>query len=221
MFLLGCAAIAQGCGGSEASVTPASTNNASNDGGDEDGSPTSGDASSDDGGEAVTDGGSNIDPDAGDPSDDAGTDGGPCNTLANEGQAVTSTCASVRPPTHGGALVGGTYLLESVVALGAPNFCQNQFLPTGFRETLALTVDGAGVGTVQTVARIANTGTHHRTFTLAPGAGGTSPASNTGTCPVSAAAPLPYNSETRLNKQVLELLQPYGKSLAIYRFVKK
>lgn len=169
--------------------------------------------------ESVNDGGANIDPDAGG-LDDAGPDGGACNAVANAAPAVTSSCISVIPTFGGGSLVAGTYYLESVQAIGGPAFCKNAFVPTGFRETVELTVS-AGVGTAESAMEIGTTGLHHRTRTLTPGANDTSPAVMTPVCPASAAVTVRYESAVASGRQRLVVLGAYGSGTAVYTYAKQ
>lgn len=169
-------------------------------------------------GETIGDGGSNIDPDAG--TDDAGLDGGPCNALDNTAAPVTSTCASFAPILGGGTLVAGTYFLTHVTALAAANFCQTKFVPTGFKETLALTV-AAGVGTAETATSLAGGGTRHHTSTLTPAPGDKSPLEAAPTCPPGAPTSAGYASALVNGKQELVLRLAYGKGEALYRFEKQ
>ena len=214
----------QACGGSSDGTAPGNSTPTSEAGtgdetgaADQDATPPA-DAGSD--GEAITDGGSNIDPDAG--SDDGGLDGGPCNTLANTAPAISSACASFAPVLGGGALVAGTYFLTQVDALGPQTFCQTKFVPTGFKETLELTVDAAGVGTAETVTTIGGGGTRHRTSTLTPSATDKSPLQAASICPVETPTTAPYASAMINAKQELVLRLPYGKNgEALYRFVKQ
>jgi len=215
-------AATQACGGSADGTAPGIQSPSEAGTGDETGATgqdatSPADAAAD--GETIADGGSNIDPDAGD--DDAGVDGGPCNMVANTATAISSTCVSFAPVLGGGALVAGTYFLTQVDALGTQSFCQTKFVPTGFKETLDLTVDGAGVGTAETVTTIAAGGTRHRTSTLTPSGTDKSPLQVASTCPVGAPAPTPYASGMVNGKQQLVLRSAYGKGEALYRFVKQ
>ncbi len=213
----------QACGGSSDGTAPGNSTTSEAGTGDETGTTDQdatppADASSD--GEAITDGGSNIDPDAG--SDDGGLDGGPCNTLMNTAPAISSACVSFAPVLGGGALVAGTYFLTQVDALAPQTFCQTKFVPTGFKETLELTVDGAGVGTAETVTTIAAGGTRHRTSTLTPSGTNKSPLQAAPICPVETPTTTPYASAMINGKQELVLRLPYGKNgEALYRFVKQ
>lgn len=169
-------------------------------------------------GEAIGDGGSNIDPDAGD--DDAG-DAAVCNALANDAMPVTSTCISAAPQLMGGALVAGKYHLVGVSALAPANFCQNQFIPTGFKQTLDLTVAASGVGTLQTVTMIAMGGERRRTSTLTPGAGNTSPLEAAATCPAGNSGATRYTSAVANGTQFLIMRLGYGQGQGLYRFRKQ
>lgn len=222
--LLAAVVATQACGGSSDGNVPATPTSEAGTGDETGGGDTDGgslvdaavDAPAD--GETIADGGSNIDPDAG--TDDAGLDGGPCNTLANGAAPVTSTCVSFAPILGGGALVAGSYFLTHVAALAAPNFCQTKFVPTGFKETLELTVAG-GVGTVETATSLAGGGTRHRTSTLTPAAGDKSPLEAAPTCPPGAPTSAGYASALVNGKQELVLRLPYGKGEALYRFEKQ
>ena len=220
-ILIGTAASMAACGDT-ASVEPASDAGSGSETSTpiDDASVPFSDGGDDAGGEEITDGGSNFDPDAG---DDGGLpDGGSCNAIVNDAQPVVSTCISLLPKLNGGALVAGTYHLTGVAALGTATFCQTQFVPTGFKETVEMTVAG-GVGTLQSVVEIAGFPPRHRTSTLAPGPGDTSPAKGQPTCPtLGAEGNLAYASRLSPGgKQVVVALLPYGKGLAIYRFEKK
>ena len=215
-------AATQACGGTSdgtVAATPASEAGTA----DETGSstaqdaPSPADAAAD--GETISDGGSNFDPDAG--GDDAGIDGGPCNALANTATAITSTCVSFAPVLGGGELVAGTYFLTHVAALATQTFCQTKFVPTGFKETLSLTVDAMGVATAETVTTVAGGATRHRTSTLTPSAGDKSPLQAASTCPAGATAPVPYVTTLANGKQELVMRLPYGKGEALYRFEKQ
>lgn len=191
-------------GGAEASTPPS------------DGSAPPGDGG-DDGGDIVNDGGANIDVDAGD--DDAGADAGRCNAVLNDAPATVSTCISLVPQFTGGALVPGKHWLTGVAALGSQAFCQGTFIPVGFKETLDLAVTG-GTATLNTAFEIGGPPVRHRTSTLTPGAGDTSPAAAQATCPaLGAAGSVPYSSRVSpAGKQVVLALLPYGRGAAIYRF---
>jgi hypothetical protein len=203
----------QACGGATGAVadTPAAEGGAAD--GDTDGGPTV-DAATD--GEIITDGGSNIDPDAGDL--DGGPDAAPCNTLSNDAPAITSKCLSVVAPLKGGALVAGKYFLVEVNALAAATFCQKSFVATGFKETLQLTVSGTGVGTAETHTSVATSGSRRSTSTLTPLPMNRSPLGATPTCPAAASSPVAYESAIVNGKQELVLRLPYGKAEALYRF---
>jgi hypothetical protein len=178
--------------------------------------PSSQDAASD--ADPISDGGSNVDLDGGD--DDAG-DGGSCNALANDAPAITSTCISLNPPLNGGALVPGKYYLVGVTALASPSFCQNQFVATGFKQTVDLTVSGAGVGTAQTVTALATGNARRRTATFTPGAGNTSPLTATTICPVGDSGNAAYASAVINGTQTLILRLAYGSGQALYRYRKQ
>jgi len=218
--LMAAVAATQACGGSSDGVAPgAPTSEAGT--GDETGSTDQDATSAEDAaadGETIADGGSNIDPDAG--SDDAGIDGGPCNALANTAPPITSTCVSFAPVLGGGTLVAGTYFLTRVAALAPQTFCQTKFVPTGFKETLELTV-AAGVGTAETVTTVAGGATRHRTSTLTPAPADKSPLEAAPTCPAGAPAPVPYASTLTNAKQELVMRLPYGKGEALYRYEKQ
>jgi hypothetical protein len=151
---------------------------------------------------------------------DAGVDGGPCNALANTAPAITSACVSFAPVLGGGTLVAGTYFLTRVAALAPPTFCQTKFVPTGFKETLDLTVAG-GVGTAETATNLAGGGTRHRTTTLAPAPADKSPLAAASVCPAGAPTSVPYASNLVNGKQELVMRLPYGKGEALYRYEKQ
>lgn len=172
-----------------------------------------------DGGELITDGGSNIDLDAGD--DDAGPDGGACHALVNDAPPVVSTCVSKLPPLTGGAIVPGKYFLTGVAALGSLTFCQNAFVPVGFKERMDVSAAGSGA-TFETVLSIGGLPDRRTTSTAVPGAGDTSPADVTNVCPNNNAGKVGYTSVVNANgKQILLLLLPYGKGLGVYRLEKQ
>lgn len=173
-----------------------------------------------DGGEVISDGGSNIDPDAGEGLD-AGPDGGACNMLANDAPPITSACVSAAPVLGGGALVGGTYFLTKVSVLATPNFCSMKFVPTGFKETLSLTVDAQGVGTADTHTSIGGGGARRRTTTLTPSGANQSPLQAASTCPAQPAVAVPYLSLVVAGKQELVMRLPYGTGEGLYRFEKQ
>jgi hypothetical protein len=169
-------------------------------------------------GEVITDGGGNLDPDAGE--DDAGA---ACNTLTNDAPAIVSSCASIAPTLGGGALVAGKYFLVQVTALGTPGFCQNQFIPVSVKQTIDLTVAGNGIGTAQSITQIASGGARRRTSTLDPAdIGSGSPLQATQTCPPqTGTGPVFYGSGLRNSKQALALRLPYGSGQAIYLYEKQ
>jgi hypothetical protein len=207
----------QACGGSSSGLgDTAPTSEAGALDGDlaETGDPA--DAASD--AETITDGGANIDPDAGvvDVPDAA-----PCNTLANTAPPITSKCVSTVNVLGGGALVAGTYFLVGVDALAPPNFCQKSFVPTGFKETLELTVSATGVGTAETHSNVAGGASRRATSTLTPTGTNKSPLQATPTCPTAAAAAVPYQSMVIAGRQQLVVRLPYGKAEALYRFEKQ
>jgi hypothetical protein len=219
--LVAAVAVTEACGGSS-DGTPADTIGSEAGTGSE--ASTDNDASAaDDGaasdGEVIGDGGSNIDPDAGD--DDAGTDAGPCNTLANTAPPIASACVSFAPVLGGGPLVAGTYFLTHVAALATPSFCQMKFVPTGFKETLDLTVSATGVGTAETHTNIAGGGSRHRTATLTPAPADQSPLAAAPVCPPGASASVQYASIMANGKQELVMRLAYGKGEALYRFQKQ
>ncbi|MEA2748383.1 MAG: hypothetical protein QOI41_2526 [Myxococcales bacterium] len=222
LTLLVAVAATEACGGTS-NGTPGDSTTSEAGTGDETGSTTGGDATAPDDaaadGEVIADGGSNIDPDAGD--DDAGTDAGPCNTLANTAPAISSVCVSFAPVLGGGKLVAGTYFLTHVAALATPSFCQTKFVPTGFKETLDLTVSATGVGTAETHTNVGGGGSRHRTSTLTPAPADKSPLEAAPTCPPSAATSAPYASAVNNGKQELVLRLAYGKGEALYRFEKQ
>lgn len=220
--LMAAVAATQACGGSSDGVAPGTPTSEAGTGDetgstDMDATSPPADAAAD--GETISDGGSNIDPDAG-TTDDAGVDGGPCNALANTATPITSTCVSFAPVLGGGALVAGTYFLTHVAALAKPTFCQTMFVPTGFKETLDLTV-AAGVGTAETATNLAGGGTRHRTSTLTPTPADKSPLAAASTCPAAAPTSAPYASTLVNGKQELVLRLPYGKGEALYRYAKQ
>jgi len=220
--LVAAVAVTQACGGTSDGVGPATPSSEAGTGDetgstDQDAAPPPADAAAD--GETISDGGSNIDPDAG-IGDDAGIDGGPCNTVANTATPVTSTCVSFAPVLGGGTLVAGTYFLTHVAALAPQNFCQTKFVPTGFKETIDLTV-AAGVGTAETVTTIGGGATRHRTTTLTPAATDKSPLQAASVCPVGAPASVPYATNLVAGKQELVMRLPYGKGEALYRYEKQ
>ncbi len=206
-ILVALAAIAQACGGSSSPGT-----GPGDDGGAPPPPPGAADASKD-----ADDDGPMLDLDGG--GDDAGPDGGACNTIANVAPAITSRCRVGLPTFQGGALVAGTYHLVDVAVIATAAYCTNKFLAAGFRETAVLTVDGAGVGTSETALQIATSGVRHATTTLAPSAGNTTPMHATPLCPVATAGDTPYTSAVGANgKQFLELVGKYGNGTALYRF---
>jgi len=182
--------------------------------GDEGSTPPPADAGAD--GEVITDGGGNVDPDAGDEADAA-----VCNAVANDAPAIMSTCASLAPALGGGALVAGTYHLTDVVALAPAAFCQNAFQPVSFKQTIALTVGGDGVGTANVASQVAAQPTRTRTSTLDPGANDSSPMVATPTCPPASGGPVEYFSGLRNQKQVIVMRLAYGQAQALYRFEKQ
>lgn len=219
--LMAAVAATQACGGSSDGVAPGTPTSEAGTG-DETGSTdqdatSPADAAAD--GETIADGGSNIDPDAS--NDDAGVDGGPCNALTNTAPAITSTCVSFAPILGGGKLVAGTYFLTRVAALAPQTFCQTKFVPTGFKETLDLTVSAAGVGTAETATNIAGGGSRHRTATLTPAPADKSPLAAAPVCPAGAPASVQYASNLVNAKQELVMRLPYGKGEALYRYEKQ
>jgi hypothetical protein len=168
----------------------------------------------------ITDGGSNIDPDAGD-EDDAGPDASLCNAVVNGAAAINSTCTSNPFAFAGHALVAGTYHLTTVTALGSPTFCQNQFVPISFKGTMELTVTG-NIATAQTAIKIGTNNTRHRTWKLDPGEANASPLTETQTCPSGDAAKVDYQTGLGTGGiQVLTLRRPYGNGYALYRYAKQ
>jgi hypothetical protein len=216
------------CGGSESGVgTPSDDGGGTPEGSTGDESTTTppttppGTDAGDDGGD-ITDGGSNFDPDAG---DDGGLpDGGKCNTLDNNAAAITSTCVSKRPILAGGALVAGKYFLTAVRDLGTKPFCTTTFIPTGFKETLDLTVSGT-TATAETVTAIGGVAAgRHATTTFTTNAGNISPMQGQQTCPVVGAGGLvPYEVTipAATGKVTLVVILPYGKGEAIYTYEKQ
>ena len=176
----------------------------------------------DDAGQPVTDGGDNIDPDAGDLGDASLPDGGACNTLDNTAPAITSDCASLIPILGGGTIQPGTYFLTSVTDLGTPSFCKNNFVPEGFKETMAITVDTAidGGFVAQTVTKLATGPNRPRTETIVP-TQGTTHATITGVCPVTASANTEYGVGQKDGKPALRMILPYGRGQAVYVFEKQ
>jgi hypothetical protein len=171
--------------------------------------------------DGLDDGGPAPMPDLSTSGDDAGPDGGPCNTVVNLAPAVTSTCVSALPTFAGGPLVAGTYHLVAVTAIASKAQC-GRFTPVTFRETLDLTVDPTGVGTAETVTRIATTGAKHRTTKLAPGASNSSPLTATPICPADVAGSVRYGSAlTPAAKQELVVVLPYGVGTGVYHFEKQ
>jgi hypothetical protein len=217
VLVVGTASAMEACGGSDGIGELADSEAGALDEASTDKGSDAADAEGD--GEAITDGGSNIDPDAGDDLD-AGPDGGPCNTVTNDAPAITSVCASVAPVLGGGPLVPGRYFLTHVAALGTSSFCQSKFVPTGFKETLVLTVS-AGVGIAETHTVIGNGGSRHRTTMLTPAATNKSPLEADPTCPVAAGAAVPYASAVVAGKQELVLRLAYGTGEALYWFEKQ
>jgi hypothetical protein len=201
------------CGGGSATIGPASGDDGGNNPGTDSGSP------GDDSG-TITDGGSNIDPDAG---GDAGNapDGGKCNAVANTATAIASTCISKIPTYAGGALVTGKYHLTSVEALGSTTFCTRTFVPTGFKETILLTVTGASAS-AESVLELAAGAPRNATTVFTTTATNTTPMQAQETCPnmVAAAGPVPYTSAAVAATQTLALLLPYGKAQAVYTYTK-
>jgi hypothetical protein len=167
---------------------------------------------------ATVEGGSNIDPDGG---TDLLPDGGKCNDIDQRGGLVTSTCSSTAEALSGGKLVAGTYRLTAVTALGSLAFCRNQFVPTGFRETLELT-DGTLAFVVQAVADVATLPRRRTTSTFTPFPGDTSPLTAREICPESKGATgVQYESVTDNGKTRLTLVLPYGRGIGVYRFEKE
>jgi hypothetical protein len=211
------------CGEEETTIAPPSGNDGGGSSLDDSGGVGNADAptTDPDAGEPITDGGSNIDLDAS-LDDDAG-DAAPCNALANGAPAVASACISNIPVLPGGALVAGSYHLTNVLALGNPAFCQTQFRPAMFQETMDLAVDANGVGTANIVLKIATQPQRTRTITLDPPANNASPLLATQTCPPRGGdnGNVRYFSGLRNNEQVLILLLQYGNGGALYRFVKQ
>jgi hypothetical protein len=205
----GASALAAACGNDSVGVGAEDAGAESSVAADGGGVPV-GDAGDLDAGEVVTD------------DDDAGADAGPCNAVANTAPSTVSTCISLIPKFSGGAIVPGTYWLTAVAALGSATFCQGTFIPVGFKETVDVTVTG-GTATLESVFEIGGPPTHHRSATITPGAGDTSPATSQATCPtLGATGNVRYTS--RLNaggKQVILALLPYGAGAAIYRFEKQ
>jgi hypothetical protein len=165
---------------------------------------------------ATLEGGSNIDLDSGIGLPDAGK----CNDIEQRATAVTSTCSSTAPTFAGGKIVAGRYRLTAVTALGSLAFCRNQFVATGFKETLE--IQGAEAAfTVEAVADVANLPRQRTTstFTLFPG--GTSPLAARELCPESKGATgVPYEVQSESGKTSLILQLPYGRGAGVYRFEK-
>jgi hypothetical protein len=143
--------------------------------------PAGQDAGDDAGTEAITDGGANLDPDAGGDLDasvppDSGVilDGGirACNATTTAA-AVNTTCASFTKIPAGGKLVGGTYDLVGVAVLAAPTFCSTSFVSASVSGGMVLKVDANGVGTAERATKFgAALLPQRRTETLTPGAKG-------------------------------------------------
>jgi hypothetical protein len=212
--------------GDEATIDPVDAGNGAETSTETDGSSTTnndtGSSSSDAGidGEAITDGGGNIDPDAGE--DDAGLDAAICNAVTNDAPAVDSECISVAPIFPGGALVAGKYYLTAVKLHAPPNFCQNAFQKASFKQTMELTVDGNGVGTANVIAQVANGPGRTRTTTLDPPANNGSPLVATPTCPPRNGGNVVYFSGLRNAKQTLIIRGAYGQNaVADYQYEKQ
>lgn len=201
------------CGGTAATIDPAPSPDGAGSGAGSETDP--GDAGAD--AEAITGGGSNIDPDAG----AEGDAGAPCNAIVNDSPAVTSKCTSLAPTLLGGALVAGKYRLAAVNALGQPKFCQQNFVPVTFKQTMDLTVDGDGVGTANLVVEVAGAPPRTRTTTLDPAGKQGSPLEATATCPPSPAAKVAYFSGPRAGTQSIILRLEYGAGQGLYRFDKQ
>jgi hypothetical protein len=213
--MLACASLAaQACGGDDGG-SPAPPDAGTDAAALDDVTPPPPDARAD--GEAVTDGGSNIDPDA---SEDAGACAAAL-TLVNDAPATTSQCVSVFRDLGGGAIVPGKYHLAEVRAIATKAFCDTQFIPVGFRETAQIDpADAAGSFAVETVLQLADGAPRRSTATLTPGPGNTSPMQVDPTCPDNAAGPVRYASGVRpeTGRQAVVMLLPYGKGAAYYVF---
>jgi hypothetical protein len=217
--LSGAALIAVACGDDDSSIPNVKAGAPAVDSGSVVTNPSDSGGASDDGGEEITDGGINIDPDAGDEDDAAAA---PCNMLlADAAPRVLSKCSSQIPGFAGGELVAGTYFLRQVEDLGSATFCRSQFTPVPLEEQLVLTVDSAGVGVAQTSTIVANRRQKTTTLTLAP-PDASSPLALTRTCPDNGTNQVPYTSAVRNAKQVLILELAYGQGgRALYHYEKQ
>lgn len=218
----GIAALAMGavnaCGGSDGGGDVGSSGAPADEAGAGDGSPTEDapgtlDAGTD--GEAVTEGGSNIDPDA------AAEDAGACAanlTLVNDAPARQSDCISAVPAFPGGAIVTGKYHLMEIHALAPRTFCEKQFVTVGFRETVQIdAADASGTFASETVLQLADGVLRRSAAVFTPGPGNTSPMQLDPTCPDKPAASVRYASFVRQSgRQALALLLPYGQGFAVY-----
>lgn len=224
------------CDGDEAGADPGTTPDgaapsATADGATSDPGPSSGPP--DAGTEEITQGGENLDPDAGvvDPALDAGTlpDGGAvtCNALTVPA-AIDTSCASLVPVPSGGALVAGTYTLASVKVLAASTFCGKGFVSTKVAGTLELQQRAAGGAFSAQRATLfgAAPAPARRSESLTPGANNTTPLAVTTSCPANlAASSVPYSSYAITTKagsvQHLVLRLPFGRGgEALYEYVK-
>lgn len=171
------------------------------------------DASPGDAGEiAITDGGSNLDPDAGEPP--LLPDGGTCNTLANTASPVVSKCASASPVLGGGTIAAGTYALVSVVALAPAQFCSQQFVPTGFKQTLVLAAGGDGFD-AKTVVEVGGQAPRHRDQHWSTTNGRLA---ITQSCPGAGAVEAAYLATVTNGKPTIVARLPYGKGEALYTY---
>lgn len=211
VIVIACGGSSEGVDGSSSGGPDGSTAGDATPGTDDASPGTTADAG--DAGEAVTDGGANLDPDAGEPP--TLPDGGKCNELANTAKAVVSTCASLAPILGGGTVVPGTYELASVVALATPNFCANQFVPAGIKQTLAVTASGNAFS-YESVVEIGGTGARHRDGTLTPN--GQNKLQLAQTCPIASAAEGTYATGVVAGKQRLVIRQAYGRGEALYTY---
>jgi hypothetical protein len=188
--------------------------------------------------ETITEGGANLDPDAGEEDLDASIppdagvvlDGGAiaCNATALTAAAVNTTCATFITVPSGGALVAGTYQLKGITVLGSSSFCSGTFVPSPTKGALVLTVAG-GVGTAQraTIFGTTQTSPTRRSETLTPGGGNGTPLTLTTSCPSNIAQrSVPYSSYASSTGggrpvQHLVLRLPYGRTgEALYSYEK-
>jgi hypothetical protein len=128
---------------------------------------------------------------------------------------VVSTCASIAPVLGGGAIVAGTYALVSVVALAPQAFCNNVFVPVGFKQTLRLTSSGNGFA-FETATDIGGTGVRHRSGAAAVTSAGK--VQFLQACPVAGAQDGTYASGVVNGKQTLVMRLAYGRGEALYTY---